>query len=1326
MNTKNSNFNAIWFKTCFNVNGTNKDIDTIIDTGASGHNVIPLKLAEELKIQPLFEGRTVTTVGQECVRISKPINLDFKINGFTQQQPFVVIDADIDFIILGMPFAKSLSSVNFKNKTIYSGKCRFPFTNSRQDFNHLYKRQKARNIIYALNDDFYAQPVPIFNINNTSKTDFVPIEKEEEDLINLQERLADRLSHIENEEHATSIYDEFMLNLDALSKNKQDIGKFKGPFKAKIELTDPTPIFQALRPQPYGYRDLLLEHEENMLRTGVVEEGISCWRFNQVLARKKTFGQTDLTAAQMMRPCTDFRQLNKVTKADPLPIPNAQEIIDGLNGKKYFSQFDLTSAYWTIEMDPESKQYTAFVSQLGKTLVYNRLSFGLKNAPSIFTRAISWTLDPLRQFGVYNFVDDVIIATDDVESHLLAIRLFLKRMAETGWKIKIEKSSILKTEVLFLGFIISADGVRPDPERIKVYAEWERPQNARQVIAFVQSLNYYKRFIKDFSVLSAPLYDLTKKDSPYIWTDIHENSFNALKEGIINHATLQFPKVNEPYRITTDWQPIGVGYVLEQADESGVYHPIAFGGRKLSKSDAKLSSYDGEMLAGWYAFSSCERYLRAASLTGVPNLWRTDNRAVEYARSRKDIYGRLARIVMYLDTFNYTIEHVPSKENNADPISRMKERDEMTEEEWAKVEDICDEDRHPFLLTTDNIDEWMNREEEEEEEKGVIFPTYKALQALADGGKMDEMKETAENFEEVEVSGEIGIEQDKDEELKIMKQVVKGEIEIDKEEVRGRGKRFRSLYEKRDRMVVEGNVLKWIRREDLSNVDRKLIVVPSHLEKETIADFHAMGHFGETKLALTLLQHVFIHDLKQKVKVEVAKCEKCQARAGPHRKFKLQLKNQTAGFFNEKIQIDLITMQKSKKGNERALSIVDMWSGYAWCVALRNGTTVEVANALVNEWISRYGVPHELQSDNGSEFASGLMEALCERLEIKKIRNAPYAPFSTGKVEKFNKTIKDMISKRCEDLRKWDEQLPIMCFFYNVSEQLTTGFSPYELATGRRPVMPTAATWEARPEAKTHVAFVDSMMEKMRDVSREVYQNTRRNQAVMKRNFDKRVHGEPLEVGDLVRVHYKGPAAKGVTTKLLSRWHGPYEVVEKIGDKTYVVMMPYRGEMKPRVQNFRNLWKVGRATDQPEEVEMSDFTDIFGEADLTEDGGKDKEQARQSYDENGRDDGDDDDDENDDENGDESRDDDVTEMRSGAHEGAKTGNDDKEDEDDDRNENKERERAAVENGRMGAAETERGRLENVRTENRNEREPRVDRLFTRRGREIRRPQRLDL
>ena len=1215
----------MWFKAKIN----DKYIDCIIDTGASSHNVIPKTKADDLGLQSIFRGRTVTTIGNEKVSISQPLTLSFEINGYEQQHDFVVIEADFDFLIFGMPFASTLTSVNFDNKTIYSGRARFPFTKRRQDINHLQKRQQAALIIYALNKDSYITNVPVYDINNSKKTDFTPMTQREKEIQTMQEQLADRLSHVANKNNADAIYTEIMNNIDAISLNKQDIGTFKGPFTAKIELTDPTPVFQPLRPQPYGYRDLLIEHEQAMIEMGVVEEGISNWRFNQVLAKKKTFGQTDLTPAQCMRPCTDFRLLNKVTKADPLPIPNAQSIIDGLTGKKYFSQYDLTSAYWSILIDDDSKQYTAFVSQMGKTLVYNRLPFGLRNAPSIFSRCLAYTLDPLRHLGVFNFLDDVIIATETIEQHITATRLFLRRMNELGWKIKIAKSSILKDSVLFLGFIISSDGIKADPERVKVYSEWERPTNARQLIAFVQSIQYYKRFIPQFSLLAAPLYDLTKKDSDFVWNEKHEEAFNELKNRIVAHTHLQFPKTHEPYRLTTDWQPVAVSYVLEQKDNNEIYQPIAFGGRKLSKTDSNLSSYDGEILAGYHAFVALERYLRCASLTGVPNTWRTDNSALTYAHSRKEIYGRLARIIMFLDSFLYVVEHVPSKHNPADPISRKKERKELTEEEWKEVKDIEDNDNHPLLFTTEGEegegekeretvgvfetaawDEYVafffkEAEEEEEREKAAIFVTMETLESMVDDKEDSEDEEgrNDDDNDDIVIDETIGEEQEKDEEIAIVKATVKATMnddnkektkERDESDVKGRGKQFRSLMEKRGRMVVEENVLKWVRREDVSNIDRKLVVIPEHLEEEVINRFHQMGHFGVEKLEKTILQHAYIYGLREKLRLVVGKCERCQARKGPHRHFKLELKNQVKGYFNEKVQMDLITMRKSRKGNTRGLSIVDVYSGYSWCCALKNGTAKEVADAFVKEWVSRHGVPAELQSDNGNEFQAMLMVELCKKLEMKKINNSPYAPFSTGKVERWNRTLKNMVATMTDDLAEWDENLELLSFYYNVTENATTGFSPFEIATGRKAMLPASCLWDSKPERQTHIDYVDATMRRMRDASRRVYRKTRENQKVIKREFDKRIHGEPLEVGDLVRVHSKAPAPHGITTKLLSRWRGPFEIVEKLTDKAYVVMMPVDNVMRPKVQNYRNLWRVKKRKERTnEEVETSDF---FAEA----------------------------------------------------------------------------------------------------------------------------------
>ena len=1118
------------------------------------------------------------------------MKLSFKINGFTQEQPFVVVDTDIDFIILGMPFISTLTSINMRNNTIYSGKARFPFVKSRNDIEQLRKRQEAALIIYALNEDSYITEVPIYNINNAKQTE-VPSEPEIDlDMIKLQENLADRLSHIENQEHSSLIFDEFLENIEALSKNKADIGTFNGPIKATITLNDDTPVFEQLRPQPYGYRDILREHEQKMIELGIVQEGLSDWRFNMVLAKKKDFGQKNLSAADLLRPCTDFRILNNKTQNDPTPIPNMQEIIDGMVGKKYFSHFDLTSAYWAILMDENSKKYTAFVSQDGITLVYNRLSFGLKNAPSIFTRAMSWTLDPLRKYGIFNFMDDVIIATETIEEHVLALRMFLRRMKETGWKIKLEKSTILVNEVKFLGYVVSAEGIKPDPERVKLYAEWERPKNPRQLVSFLQSLQYYKRFIKGFSLISAPLYELTRKDGEYLWKDVHEEAFKALKDRIINHVNLQYPKVNEPYRLTTDWQPAAISYVLEQEDESELWQPIAFGGKKMSKSESNYSSYDGEIVAGYYAFNNLSKYLRNASLTGTPNIWQTDNRALEYARSRREIYGRLARILMYLEGFNFIVKHIPGKENPADPLSRIEEKEERSEEEWKRIEDMKDDhESHPFLMTLETLEEWVGEGENlKGEEEEAFYFTQEVLEDLAQGDDEVDLEELAEEYEEVDLHvADMAREQDKDEEIKRMKHHLSGERELTSEEVRARGKKMRSLFEKKDRMVVHDNVLKVTRREDVTGLERTLVIVPDHLTGQVIHEFHERGHYGEKKLRLTILQHAWFYEMSRKVRDAIATCEVCQARKGPGREYRLELKSQQAGFFNEKVVIDLITMRPSSSGCTRGLSIVDVWSGFGTCIALKGGTTKEVAEALMNEWICKHSVMNEIQSDRGPEFASGLMKELCEVLKVEKIESAPWSPFSAGKCEKFNRTVKDALAKELGGAsNEWDKLLPAVCFYYNVTTNLTTNVSPFELATGRLPVLPISLTLDRRNEEKMQNEYITELIDRMTEVSRAVYESTRRNQAAQQREFNKRLHGAPLNVGDLVRVRYHGPAPEGMTTKLMLRWRGPFQIVEKLGDRTYVVRMPYRGRMMPRVQNIRNLYKVGRVSTEEDEEEL--------------------------------------------------------------------------------------------------------------------------------------------
>ena len=229
-----------------------------------------------------------------------------------------------------------------------------------------------------------------------------------------------------------------------------------------------------------------------------------------------------------------------------------------------------------------------------------------------------------------------------------------------------------------------------------------------------------------------------------------------------------------------------------------------------------------------------------------------------------------------------------------------------------------------------------------------------------------------------------------------IKQHVKGESLLELVKVKSKGKKLRNLFKRVERMFLEGNILKLKHREDVSNIDRDLCVIPDHLAERVIHDFHKRGHFGVRKLSLTMLQHVYLYEMTRKIRKVVMDCESCQAQKGPARSNHLEMISQSSGMFNEKLIIDLIAFKPSSSVNTRVLSIVDLFSGYGMCLPMKGGTAKEVANKLVNGWIANHSMMHELQSERGGEFTADLMRELCKILEVKKIQAAPWSPWSSG------------------------------------------------------------------------------------------------------------------------------------------------------------------------------------------------------------------------------------------------------------------------------------------------------------------------------------------
>ena len=261
------------------------------------------------------------------------------------------------------------------------------------------------------------------------------------------------------------------------------------------------------------------------------------------------------------RMCIDFHALNalqqKVVKADSKakgnltlhPLPNIDQLYAQLRGAKVFTTLNLRSGYYHIELGKDSQAKTAFVTPFGK-YEFNLVPFGLAQAPAYFQALINKVLKGLLKFAVA-YLDDTIIFSKN-EEHLEHLRIIFQRLKEAGLKLKRSKCDFMKTQIQYLGHLISSNGIQPLPEKLGSIKNMPAPQSAKEVKQFLGLAGYYHKFVYQFSDLSRPLTRLTWKDILFKWTEECQSCFKLLKETLCTDPILQYPEPNRPYVLLTD------------------------------------------------------------------------------------------------------------------------------------------------------------------------------------------------------------------------------------------------------------------------------------------------------------------------------------------------------------------------------------------------------------------------------------------------------------------------------------------------------------------------------------------------------------------------------------------------------------------------------------------------------------------------------------------------------------------------------------------------------------------------------------------------------
>ncbi|CAN6166876.1 unnamed protein product [Urochloa humidicola] len=414
--------------------------------------------------------------------------------------------------------------------------------------------------------------------------------------------------------------------------------------------------------RPYRFapalKDEIEKQVKEMLASGVIQKSTSPFSSSVLLVKKKDGS---------WRFCVDYRHLNAITVKGKYPVPVIDEFLDELAYACWFSKLDLRSGFHQIRLKPGEEFKTAFQTHCGH-FEFRVMAFGLTGAPGSFQAAMNSTLAPFLRKFVLVFFDDILIYSKSFEEHIEHLRLVFELLHKDQWFVKLSKCSFAQREISYLGHIISEKGVATDPDKIAAVLNWPVPVNAKELRSFLGLAGYYRKFVRNFGIISKPLTELLKKHAIFVWTVEHDKSFQALKHALCSAPVLAMPDFSKVFSLETDASGSGIGAVVLQQG-----HPLAFISKALGPRSQGLSTYEKEYMAILMAIQQWRPYLQHAEFE-----IHTDQRSLVQLNQQRLHTTWQQKVFTKLLGLQYKIIYKQGVENRvADALSRKSSHDSV-------------------------------------------------------------------------------------------------------------------------------------------------------------------------------------------------------------------------------------------------------------------------------------------------------------------------------------------------------------------------------------------------------------------------------------------------------------------------------------------------------------------------------------------------------------------------------------------------------------------------------------------------------------------------
>lgn len=407
--------------------------------------------------------------------------------------------------------------------------------------------------------------------------------------------------------------------------------------------------------RPYRYspqhKDEIEKQVAELLKAGLITPSSSPFASPVLLVLKKDGS---------WRFCVDYRKLNAMTVKNRFPMPLIEEILDELAGTTYFTKLDMRSGYHQVRMKHADEHKTAFKTHQGH-YQFKVMPFGLTNAPATFQCIMNEVSAPFLRKFVMVFLDDILVYSPTLESHLAHLKLVLEKLREHKLYMKLSKCSSAQTRLEYLGHFISVEGVSTDPSKTEAMLKWPVPTTVTELRGFLGLTGYYRKFVKHYGLIAKPLTMLLRKKQ-FAWNDEAQLAFDKLKVAMSNTPVLALPNFKEPFIIETDACDVGIGAVLMQHDQ-----PVAFLSKALSGPHKLLSIYEKEFLALIMAVEKWRQYLQCQEF-----VIRTDHKSLAYLTEQNLHSDMQRRAMTRLMGLQFKVVYRKGKENvAADALSRV-------------------------------------------------------------------------------------------------------------------------------------------------------------------------------------------------------------------------------------------------------------------------------------------------------------------------------------------------------------------------------------------------------------------------------------------------------------------------------------------------------------------------------------------------------------------------------------------------------------------------------------------------------------------------------